>query len=118
MAIYPCDRHGARYTGSQQTAYPALLDGSVSRREKRRLCQVCFAVTREWCVQHLALYDQPEPLPEGCCICGGDTSVAIFVTLYATREDRVDYFGRCCADCGAGPVAMALFGTQKALEGF
>lgn len=118
MAIFPCDRHGQRYVGPQRTAYPALLDGIVSMRQKRRLCQVCFRLLRAWCIENLRSADS-EIEAVGCALCESqDTSVATFVTLYDHKSDREDWFGRVCAECAAGPVNMALFGVQAALEGF
>ena len=43
MALFPCDRHGTRYQGAQQTVYPAIVHGAETLRGKRRLCPGCFA---------------------------------------------------------------------------
>jgi len=117
MAQYPCDAHGARYQGPQRTAYPALIDGGETKRERRRMCSPCFSALRVWLVEHAGLASA-DWNPYTCQLCGSESCpVAMFVTLYDHGEEREDWYSRFCAECGAGPAAMALFGTQSHLPG-
>jgi hypothetical protein len=118
VALFPCDQHGARYRGPQRTAYPAIVSGTVSMRERRRLCLDCFSALQSWCSAHLQDVDVIEE-PRWCCQCGTDAETyAVFVTLYPGRDERQDWYGRCCGACAASAVGMALFGVQGPLEGF
>lgn len=117
MAQFPCDAHGARYTGPQRTAYPAIIDGVTSMRRRRRLCRDCFKQLEAWLADHLHEQEDDSAFTE-CGVCHGpDTSVALFVTMYDHGEDRADWYGRCCEPCAASSVALAFFGTQGRLEG-
>jgi hypothetical protein len=113
MAIFPCDEHGARYRGAQQTAYPAIVDGSVVMRERRRLCPDCFQRLVDWCNSYLQLADDPS-MRRGCALCHEELSrFAVFVTLYAKGAEREDWYGRLCADCGLHAASVVLFGPQS-----
>lgn len=116
MAQYPCDRHGARYSGPQRTAYPAILGTeALTRREKFRLCKPCFAELEEYLAEHF--YDAADNTAITACLsCSGpDTSIAVFCTLYDHKADRVDWYGRVCESCAAGPVLVSLFSRQTEL---
>jgi hypothetical protein len=117
MALFPCDEHGARYRGAQQTAYPALVHGVDQFRAKRRLCPDCFGAVIGWCLANLtdaAVDDLPN---DGCALCNADeTDYGVFVTLYAKGNERQDWFGRVCRPCAEGAVAMALFGSQTTVK--
>jgi hypothetical protein len=117
MALFPCDQHGARYHGAQQTAYPAIVDGSVVMRERRRLCPDCFQDLVDWCNTYLQLAEDPSAR-RGCALCDVEISrFAVFVTLYAKGAEREDWYGRACATCGSGVVPLVLFGRQDELPG-
>lgn len=114
MARFPCDQHGSHYAGRQRTAYPAIVNGSMTMRERRRLCADCFATLHAWCASWMAGPDddsEPRCLSLGCT---ADMPYAVFVTLYPDGDERRDYYGRLCRvhlDDGA----MALFGHQPGL---
>lgn len=118
MAIFPCDHHGSRYTGPQQTLYPAIVDGGDVERKKQRLCAPCFREASEWCESHLN-DATTEDEQSGCCSCGNDEApLWVFVTEYPAKQERQDWYGRLCkGECwtqarvalfgaGAGPVAI------------
>ena len=111
MAIYPCDHHGLRYQGAQQTIYPAIVAGTSSRRAKQRLCPACFTEATAWIEAHLADATR-EDLPDGCCLCGADAAdVAIFVTVYGKGQERADWFAHACQGCADLGATVALFGA-------
>ena len=113
MAHYPCDGHGARYTGPQRTAYPAIVGGAMTLRDRRRLCRPCYEELETWCGEYLGLVGSDGGTePGNCASCNGEAPWAVFVTLYPGGEERKDYYGRCCADCARGDVGQALFGAQ------
>jgi len=115
MGLFPCDAHGARYTGGQQTAYPALVNGGTQKREKRRLCPDCFLELQGWLEGHLS----PALTESGnqrCCVCADEEApYAVFVTVYAKGAEREDWYGRSCPACADQEVMLALFATQTGL---
>jgi len=116
MAMFPCDQHGGRYVGPQRTAYPALLSGTETRRQKRRLCGGCFHELDVFLGEHFQSALDETPI-EACQGCGADDdSVAVFVTMYDHKAERVDWFGRVCETCSGNGVGLALFGVQEPLQ--
>jgi hypothetical protein len=112
MAIFPCDRHGSRYTGPQRTAYPAIVNGTAVMRAKQRLCLDCFSALQQFCSTRMLDAENPYET-EHCLCCENEyTPFSVFVTLYAGRDERQDYYARACSSCAAGEAAMALFGEQ------
>lgn len=116
MALFPCDYCHERYAGAQQTIYPAVVHNSMSFREKRRACPICFAGRNEWIEEHLDLA-QPDlnRAPQVCCWDGCEEDAvpyAVFATVYPLRSERVDYYGRACPTHAFGLVALALFGVE------
>jgi len=115
MAQYPCERHGARYTGPQRSAYFTLLGRDFERRERFRLCQPCFNESIEYLNDHF----HPAELDvdfKRCETCGAsDMSVAVFANTYDHKADGVAWYGRCCEDCAGGEVLVSLFSRQEAL---
>lgn len=115
MAYFPCAHCGQRYHGPQQTAYPALVSGTASHREKQRLCPDCFVQLLTWCTDALIdTADGKGPISytaTRCGLCSSDDPLAwsAFVTVYPKGEARADYWGRICADCTDGAV-VSLFG--------
>lgn len=118
MAYFPCEHCGARYRGPQQTAYPALVSGVTSHREKKRLCPECFASLDAWCTNHLVDTQGSSGLMPfdgmACGLCGSEDPLAwsAFVTLYPRGEPRRDLWGRVCADC-TDPATVALFAQHS-----
>jgi hypothetical protein len=116
VAMFPCDAHGGRYRGPQQTAYPALVSGTNTTRARRRLCPDCFTSLIGWCADHLADASVDDMREDGCATCSADVAgVAVFVTLYAQGDERQDWYGRICTDCSQSNEVLPLFGTQGGL---
>lgn len=115
MAYFPCDCHGGRYTGPQQTTYPALLGDTFSDRKKRRLCPACFHDVLKFAEEHLEEVGVDEENLNGCSICEQPfTGVAAFLTVYEKGQPRRDFFGRICDSCLPG-TQLAFFGAQAAI---
>lgn len=114
MAQFPCDHCGQRYGGPQQTAYPAIVDGAQAQRGKQRLCPKCLQKLTGWIQERLVPGADPAPV-ELCSACAApDPTLAIFVTLYRTGNEREDWFGRMHDGACLSPVRMALFGSTAA----
>jgi hypothetical protein len=116
MGIYPCDCHGGRYVGAQQTAYPALLTGTTSTRRKRRLCPNCFSELLTFCEQHMLEVGVNDDSPmDSCCVCQAlETGTMAFTTMYQKSAERRDFVGRVCDACLTG-TTLAFFGEQEPL---
>lgn len=112
MAQYPCDHHGARYSGFQQTVYPAIVDGIEARRKKQRLCPSCFSAVVAFLESSFDL-TQPEEEMSPTPLCQhDDCGVAIFATVYAAHQERRDYYARACRDCAYTRAEPVLFGPS------
>ena len=108
MALFPCDRHGGRYSGKQGTAYLAVGTNGEMDRVRLRMCPPCLREVED---EASALLQQViaggEPLGDlqpsfDCAKCGtpGET-VPIFLTAYAPGEDQDQWYGRLCPGCAA-----------------
>ena len=116
MAVFPCDVCGAIYKGPQQTMYPALFLGTSTVRVKQRMCPNCFANANEFSQELLVPIDG-RTLSRGCTVCEDDLApFAFFVTVYATGEERVDYFGQLCSTCVSNRVATRYYGLPARAE--
>jgi hypothetical protein len=116
MAFFPCEQHGGLYKGAQQTAYPAVLNAHEVLRLKRRLCPPCFTELEEWCESFLSVAGNENGMG-GCCVCGSeDAPDSIFVTLYAHKAERVDHWGRACAEHSGSDVREALFRVPAGVQ--
>jgi len=101
MAQYPCDGHGGRYAGAQQTIYPALLDGDGATRRKLRLCPRCFEAMYEFLAINFVDATDDDPPFKGCPSCGetpGEHGVTMFATVYAKGQERQDLYGSGCRE--------------------
>jgi hypothetical protein len=116
MATFPCSQHGLRYSGPQRTAYPALMSGSMTMREKRRLCADCFKQLCLWCVDNL--YESSDGGVHelvDCAVCQEPADWRCFVTVYDHGQEREDFYGGLCGTHAATEAAIALFGPEAAL---
>jgi hypothetical protein len=109
MALFPCDDGGHRYTGRQQTIYPAVVHGVRSARAKRRLCPAHFDDAMKQIISHAydgqLDFDQADVLRCGVCDESASLSAAmLFVTVYKLGSDREDYW----APLHEGCIADAL----------
>lgn len=106
MSQYPCDVHGRRYFGAQETAYLALVRGTNRLSRRLRLCPTDMEHLLDldghgWVSTESDDAPSAEPV---CSSCGRDTEAetpawAFFATVYRRKSDRVDYFGEYCVDC-------------------
>lgn len=118
MGIFPCDMGDHRYIGRQQTIYPALLGGGFSTRRKLRLCDVHFA-------EYVAMLDaraQRADQEQGefrvalCLLCGNEVdldALQFFATVYATGQDRADYWAPLHESCDAATREDWLLATES-----
>jgi len=108
MAIFPCERHGARYVGPQSTLYFGVGTETDIDRVKLRVCSPCLDDIEASVV---GLFDQVvregEPLADfqhsmECVRCNaiGDT-VPLFVTIYRPKHDQNQFYARMCSGCAA-----------------
>jgi len=101
VALFPCDGHGGRYAGKQQTIYPAILDGSTSVRQKKRLCPSCFDSLLGWIESNMvdgATDDAGDIKCAACHQIPSGKSVVLFATVYADKSERHDFYGVGCLD--------------------
>lgn len=116
MAAFPCDFCGDRYRGPQQTAYPALINGTTRISRKMRLCPKDFdqLVHLPW----LCPADSKPVTAWGTCsICGdADSDWGVFVPYYEDRQPRADLWASVCDRCLQTHASMALFGLSEAQE--
>jgi hypothetical protein len=116
MAIYPCSQHGARYSGAQQTAYPAIVLNGNSFRERRRLCPDCMRLHMQWVETFLTDSSDPDLSP-GCVLCGvEDAPFALFDTIYLKGQERQDFYGRACRAHVWSEVVEGLWGLSLEAE--
>jgi hypothetical protein len=115
MARFPCDQHGLRYTGPQRTAYLAILKGTTTQRNRRRLCKDCFAALEAYCEASM-VSAASEGEPQECMECAStDLPTAAFATLYPGGDDRIDFYGRICGE-HLGVVEWAFWPVQGGLR--
>lgn len=107
MALFPCDRHGARYSGKQSTLYLAIGSSSDMDRIRLRLCGDCLDDVIERCDVLDRTMDNG--MPQGdvqsafeCCRCNAAAeTVAVFATVYRPGRDQDGWYGRMCPECAA-----------------
>lgn len=104
MALFPCDAGNHRYSGPQQTIYPAVVDGGDSARRKLRLCPAHFQHRVERLERHAhnAQIAFGEELDLGCLQGDGavlDSPFQFFATVYAAHEERADWWAPIHAGC-------------------
>jgi hypothetical protein len=114
MGLFPCDHHGQRYRGSQQTIYPAIVDKQLAERKKQRLCPECFAEAHAWCAKHLVDVEADVEESDLCHLCDAAGELLVFVTAYAANADRQDFYGRLCKGECQTTARVALFGAGAA----
>lgn len=112
MGVYPCEVCHERYFGAQQTMYPAVVEGQYNFRQKTRMCPKCFESALISVSELLVDVADREHQPIiGCAQClQAQAELALFVTVYASKADRQDYFGLLCRRCLDSPLTNALFG--------
>ena len=112
MGLYPCSNCRKFYKGPAQAAYPALVMGSESEREHLRLCPPCFEEILDTCQTQLyeAIAGETAGLAYSHCLDCGDAPgrAALFVTLYPSKEEPRQFYGRLADSCVASARATWL----------
>lgn len=106
MAHYPCSIDGLRYLGPGNRAYIAILDGREKWEFKPRLCprHMEAAVELFSAVNGEVIEGVPYTTEMAIClVCArnvaGRLPHSAFMTLYAGREERRDFFAPVCQVC-------------------
>lgn len=104
MAMFPCDFNGHRYPGAQQTIYPALVNQTEQHRRKLRLCPSHFRARmhflEEACQNAQVGFDEAQAM--ACLNCHKEVTAGtwqFFATVYATGDDRRDFWAVVCDSC-------------------
>lgn len=109
MALFPCDVNGHRYSGAQQTIYPAVVNKADASRRRLRLCPSHF----EALLDHLEVtcnHAQADWNSTGltrCALCAEDvedSDYQFFATVYAKGAERADYWAPIHQGCVAGQL--------------
>ena len=112
VGLYPCSNCRKFYKGPAQAAYPALVMGSESEREHLRLCPPCFEEILDTCQTQLyeAIAGETAGLAYSHCLDCGDAPgrAALFVTLYPSKEEPRQFYGRLADSCVASARATWL----------
>jgi len=116
MARFPCSRCAQRYSGPQQTAYPAVVTPGVTYSERLRLCPECMqavVMRPEWSIA--------DPEDQGvitiCGACGeASPTVALFCTYYEQHQERQDLYGRIHSGQCLTTFLEAVWGSVDAAQ--
>lgn len=119
MGLRPCFRCKRRYVGKANHVYPAVMDEPESWRDKFSLCANCYRSYMDWVRLQLTVVNEDGYVDEmddsnmDCAECGERplASIAVFVTTYPSKNERVDYMGYVCSTC-ADAVIMRLGAAQ------
>lgn len=106
MALFPCAVGLHRYAGRQQSAYLGIVNGSISTREKLRLCSVHFVELRAFLEEHLELAaigdttksDDHSPAPKCCEKWSTEGGFTVYANLYPAGEEQHQFWALMCAD--------------------
>lgn len=106
MGIFPCAVGSHRYSGRQQMAYLGIVNGSVSTRERLRLCASHFLSLFEWLESNTQLVaigdvtqlDDDMPLTRCCDQYGLGNAFTAYAKIYPTGADHREYCALLCAD--------------------
>jgi hypothetical protein len=106
MAVFPCAVGSHRYGGRQQSAYLSIVNGSVSTREKLRLCGNHFVNLFEWLESNTQLIaigdvsrlDDKEPLTACCTDLIAREAFTAYAKIYPTGDEPREYVALLCAD--------------------
>ena len=106
MGVYPCAVGSHRYGGRQQMAYLSIVNGSVSTRERLRLCANHFMSLYEWLESNTQLIaigeinkiDDSEELAHCCEQFRLGVGFTAYAKLYPTSGDPREYVALLCDD--------------------
>lgn len=118
MALFPCDRHGARYSGKQSTLYLAIGSSTQMDRVRLRLCEPCLDEILEGVDGTFdKTMENGEPMGDyqssfECVRCNeaGET-IAAFVTVYRPGQDQDGWYARLCS-ADAAEFRAAVVGPE------
>lgn len=106
MAQFPCDHCGRRYKGPGNRAYVAILEGSSRWEHKPRLCPIHLQELEELFDNVQGRLSQGDPRwanDQMCLICAdivdGQPNQPVFMTSYAARDEREDFYAPLHASC-------------------
>jgi hypothetical protein len=105
MGVFPCAVGSHRYGGRQQMAYLSIVNGSVSNRERLRLCGHHFMNLVEWlesntqliAIGEITQIDDKDPLTTCCDQYGVGDRFTAYAKVYPTGEDPREYCALLCA---------------------
>lgn len=106
MALFPCVVNNHKYSGPQQSAYCAALNGSFAARSKLRLCPEHLNDLGIWLEQNLKLVAIGEKMvdeawkdADTCYECHStEIPWQLFANVYKRGEPQMDYYGASCKD--------------------
>jgi hypothetical protein len=119
MAIFPCDLGTHRYSGAQQTIYPALTFQGDAYRRKLRLCPSHMRTRLDALERNAqnAQIDFEVAQTLACIGCGNvvtDSEWQFFATVYERGQDRRDFWAPVCVPCVASVAEDWLLEPQMA----
>jgi hypothetical protein len=113
MGLFPCSLCAKRFRGPAQTIYPSLIDGNDRQSAHLRLCADCYAEVIDDLQSKAVQLSYEEGMDTEvslCAVCGNpvqrEKSLAVFATVFARGEDRVDFLGGVHKEC-ADPLKAA-----------
>jgi hypothetical protein len=106
MGVFPCAVGSYRYGGRQQMAYLGIVNGSVSTRERLRLCGNHFMSLFEWLESNTQLIaigdvnqiDEEESLMSCCPDLIAREAFTAYAKIYPTGDEPREYCALLCAD--------------------
>lgn len=118
MALFPCVVGPHKYSGPQQSAYCAALNGSFAARSKLRLCPEHLEQLGLWLEGHLQLVAVGEKMmveslnPDmGCFQCKAQpVKWQLFSNVFKRGDPQMDYYGQACDE------HLPLFQSETRLE--
>ena len=106
MGVYPCAVGSHRYGGRQQMAYLGIVNGSVSTRERLRLCGDHFMNLYEWlesntrliAIGEITQIEESDQLRACCDLSDHGAGFTAYAKIYPTGEDPREYAALLCPD--------------------
>lgn len=106
MGMFPCSLCAKRFRGPAQTIYPSLIDGRDRMSSHLRLCPECYAEVLDDLQAKAVQLSYEEGMDtevQLCTVCGNpvtrERSMAVFATVFARGDERVDFLGGVHPDC-------------------
>ena len=113
MALLPCEATSHRYLGPGNRAYIAILDGVQKWEHKPRLCPDHLGDLEELFSRVNGLVDDSagsDYHSQHCLVCvqsvDGQQPQSVFMTVFAGRGERRDYFAPVCRACRSAAESL------------